>query len=180
MKKKNIIIAAGLAALIAVGATTALTLNANGGLGKVFADIQKNEYGCAHDCTGEYYVSHISNILAANPELNGTANVRVICKVSNISGWMQDIDDNNVYTSVNDSNFTTAWCHKMLLQVSGVSYKAFNYKKGDTIAFYGTVNYNKKGENHYKYATVVMENITVYKVNGQEDLSLLPDVVYLQ
>lgn len=179
MKKKTIRVCV-IAAMAIMASTTATVVANNSNFAKVFAGIQKNEYGCEHDCTGEYYVSHLSSILAANPELNGTANVRVICKVSNIGSWMQDIDDNNVYTSINDSNFTTAWCHKMLLQVSGVNYKAFNYKKGDTIAFYGTVTYNKKGENHYKYATVVMENITVYKVNGQEDLSLLPDVVYLQ
>lgn len=181
MKKKNIIIAAGLAALIAVGATTALTVTANGGLGKVFASITTNEYGCEKNCTGEYYPSSVNSIVKANTELSGTPNVRLIAKKSKGNSLFQDIDYG--YTVENEYVWRK---HNEVIMVNSFNTNGFSIKdvkENDTVAFFGTVVFRenvKFGQYNSPINLVEISNATIYMINEVKNLSLLPDVVYLQ
>ena len=144
------------------------------------ASIQTNEYGCAGNCTGEYYGSHVKELLVANPKLNGTENVRIIAKVSKFAHgyqWFQDIDDNTYYKSY--TQVTPTAIHDALFAIDGATfgYDLNKFKQGDIVAFYGTINYVK---GQYGAYTLEVFRPTFYKWNDKVDLSLLPAVVYLQ
>lgn len=183
MKKKNIILAAGLAALMAVGATTALTVTANGGLGKVFASITTNEYGCESNCTGEYYPSDLSRRIKANPSLAQTKNVRVIARVSDITtdkghNFYQDITNTKSYKETSEDLFRNNYLIRVVGEASG--YKKTSFKVGDTVAFFGELDIQTMSFGRWSADVVVIKNPTFYQWGDQKDLSLLPDVVYLQ
>lgn len=179
--KKTIRLCA-ITALALLASTTAIVLaSKTNSFAKAFAGLQLNEYGCVSNCTGEYYPSHINQLVKANKDLNGTANVRVICKVSN-NGWYQDVDNDAVYTSWDakkDDQFRHDWACGLVITTSGTWSNYKKLKAGDTVSFFGTINYRAKG-NGYDYDTVEIVNPTLYGVNDTIDTSLLPDVVYLQ
>lgn len=180
-KKVVAIAAVALSTAIAAGF---VALNQCGGLAgmSVFAMNRTNEYGCTSNCTGEYYPTHINQLVRANHDLSGTENVRIIAKVSHPSGWYQDVDNDTVYTSANakqDSQFKYDWIHGMVITTSGVYTGLNGFKENDIIGFYGTINFRAKGTG-YAYDTVEILNPVVYKINNKSDLSLLQPVVYLQ
>ena len=144
-----------------------------------FAEIQTNDYGCAMNCTAEYYASDIFNKVRSNPKLSGTENIRIIAKASKPSGWFQDITNETVYDSIRSSDFKYDWIHGQLITISG-TIKGLNYKTGDIIAFYGTINWVPQSAKRYSNNTVEVLNPTVYKVNDKVDFSLINgDPVYI-
>lgn len=142
------------------------------GFFSTFATEQANNYGCVSNCTAEYYASDLFQKVRTNPSLSGTENVRVIVKASRPSGWFQDVDNDTVYNSVKSSEFKYDWIHGQLITISG-TIKGLNYKTGDIIAFYGTINWVPQSAKRYSNNTVEILNPTVYKVNDKADFSLI-------
>ena len=61
-----------LFAVASIGAATGLMSNNISVLGST-----KNEYGCQGNCTGEYEVRHVKQILTDYPSKNNTDGVRI-------------------------------------------------------------------------------------------------------
>lgn len=186
MKKKNILVAAALAALVVIGTTSTLIIQKNGGLG-VFATMTLNEYGCVSNCTGEYYPSSIISKAKSNTEVVGTKNVRIIAKACNVKGddgrtYFQDIDTETV-TAINKTSVANK-----VIRIQGTRTGLTGWKAEDTVCFYGeidVVSQEIKIGNEFSttYATasfVVIKNPVIYQINDTQNLSLLTDVVYLQ
>ena len=176
MKKQTKMVVIAAVAIATSLSAAVVAVNQVGGFAglAVFATNHTNEYGCVSNCTGEYYPTHLNSIMVNRPDLNETANVRLIAKVSKTSTWMQDITDDNVYKGIRTDLFKDAYNHRRLVQVQG-AISGLTYKAGDIIGFYGTVTYDSTN-----CPCAIVMNPVIYKVNDITDLSLLQPVVYLQ
>ena len=172
MEKKNFIIAASLAALAVVSITTALTATHSLPLHGVFATQTKNEYGCVSGCTGEYYPSHVKQILSSDTSKNGSKNVRIKCEyVKDV--YFKDIGAKLTYQASSDNNamaldITFTWWNENTGDLRS------QVKEGDTICLFGTVSYEI-----YGVRRLVVRDPVIYAVNGTVKTSLLPPVNYI-
>ena len=178
MKKQNIIMVAGLAALLVIGTSTTIALSKNGGF-NVFAQNNPGAYNntTRPGCTAEYYISTINEIVRANPELNGTQNVRVIAKVSAAKGWYQDLNYNNKVTIKNGSVSSVLKERGWVLTMAGgtasnLGFSSKNFQEGDIVRFCGKIVFEDN--------LVQIMSPTFYGWNDQVDYSIIPDAVYLQ
>jgi len=181
VKKKTtqVAVVATLVALATIG-TSVLAANKTNVLNGVFANVQTNDYGCAYNCTAEYYPSDAHAILKSNPTLSGTNEVRIIATASKPNNWFQDVTNETVYKDVKDATFVSARKAGKLVVIKG-SVSGLKYEVGDTVAFWGTINYVPKSEGRYQYDTVEITNPTIYMVNDQIDFSLInKTAIYLQ
>lgn len=173
-KKQTLLFAT--AALMATMIITVLL--ANGGNSAIANAInQTNEYGCAGNCTGEYEIRHVKQILQDHPELNGSANVRFKVKVSKVANglqWYQDLDDTTEFARIKDVT-DEAITNQLATSTAGIAQGLTNYQQGDLVAFAGTVYWTKVYGNY----TLDIQNLSVYRVNDKEDLKYLPPVNYL-
>lgn len=168
-----------LFATCALCATMVITvLLVNGGNSMIANAInQTNEYGCAGNCTGEYEIRHVKQILQDHPELNGSANVRFKVKVSKAANglqWYQDLDDTTEFARIRDVT-DEAIANQLATSTAGIAQGLTNYQQGDLVAFAGTVYWNKVYGNY----TLDIQNLSIYRVNDKEDLRYLPPVNYL-
>ena len=142
-----------------------------------------NEYGCVANCTAEYEIRHVKSILAERPDLEGTMDVRIICRASR-SFWgvnlFQDLDDPADYSTWSMSQMTQEEADGHLMAFDGLenSFKGCRYKAGDLVCAFGEVRYAKVGTKGRRLLT--LRNPTVYRVNDAMDLGLLPPAVYLR
>lgn len=146
----------------------------------VLANGYRNEYGCAHNCTAEYYPTHVKSLMENNEALNGTKGVRFIAKVSKYASgvqWFQDIDNDAYYQSFLD--ITPEVIKNELITVTGFSngYDMTKFQQGDIVCFFGEVHYTKQGYGAY---TVEVNSPVFYQWNEKQNLSLLQDAVYLE
>jgi hypothetical protein len=171
-KKKQTLVVATVVATLAVATTLVVANNHNL---VAFAGIQENEYGCAANCTGEYYPSHLSALVKADKSLDGIENVRVIAKVSAMTGWFQDIDYMNPVKNITSSLINSG---KILTIAAGSSYgySMKKFKEGDIVGFYGQIIYKTTG---YPAPMIEIKNPTFYKWNDQINYELLKPVVYI-
>lgn len=176
MKKQNIIMVAGLAALLVIGTSTTIALSKNGGF-NVFAQNNPGAYNntTRPGCTAEYYISTINEIVRANPELDGTQNVRVIAKVSAVKGWYQDLNYNNTVTIKNGQVSSVLKDRGWVMTLSAGTTTGFStkdFKEGDIVRFCGEIV--------FKDNLVQLKSPCVYGWNDNVDYSMIPDAVYLQ
>lgn len=176
MESKKGLLIATVAICGAMMATVLLAAN-NNNISSVFAVNRTNEYGCAGNCTGEYEIRHVKQILQNNPELNGSTNVRFKVKVSKIADglqWFQDLDDMTEFTSIYDVT-SEARTNQLATSTAGIMQGLTRFQQGDLVAFAGTVYYQKV----YGAYTLDIQNISIYRVNEIEDLNYLPPVNYI-
>lgn len=178
MKKKLVVIGAVALAGVAIGGFFLLAKKAESAPVGLYGGVITNEYGCRSNCTGEYQIRHVKRILEENPSKNYSENVRFLVKVSKnarSTQWLQDIDDPSEYKVAADVNAEAQRDHLMCF--SGIESGFTNYKPGDVIGVAGTVNRTKKG--YYDYTLELLSPV-IYKLNGKEDLKILPPVNYLE
>ena len=178
--KKKTLMVATVVATLAVCATLVVA-NKENLITNAFAVNQVNEYGCAANCTGEYYPSHLSQLVKANAKLNGVENVRVIAKASAVSTdkahtFFQDVDYNKTITSLSKDYFIS----NRLIRVVGTKSGLTDYTTDDIVAFYGEIKTEEVKFGNWSATVVEIKNPTIYKVNDQVNLDLLKPVVYLQ
>lgn len=133
-----------------------------------------NEYGCKGNCTGEYEIWHVKQLLQNDPNLNGSENVRFRVKYvgENLYGkWFQDYfqeyNKKDIDYHINElAVFVPCW--------NDIEKGRTDYKPGDIINLYGTISYEMVGA-----YTVKISNMVVYGVNNDVDTSLLPSVHYI-
>ena len=175
MEKKKLM----LLATCAVASTMMITVVlASGGQSAIANAINHtNAYGCAGNCTGEYEIRHVKQILQNHPELNGSANVRFKVKVSKAANglqWYQDLDDTTEFARIRDVT-DEAITNQLATSTAGIAQGLTNYQQGDLVAFAGTVYWTKVYGNY----TLDIQNLSIYRVNDKEDLKYLPPVNYL-
>lgn len=176
MTKKKVL----LLATCAISAMmVAVVMLASGSGLATFANAQNgtNEYGCAGNCTGEYEIRHVKGILQEHPELNGSENVRFKVKVSKVADglqWFQDANDPTEFNRIKDVT-NEARTNQLATSTAGIAQGLSGYKQGDIVAFAGTVYWSKVYGNY----TLDIQNLSVYEINGKQDLSYLPPVNYL-
>lgn len=176
-KKKQTLVMATVVATAIVFGTMVMAVNHNN-LTNVFATLSENEYGCAANCTGEYYVRHINELLKTNEQLSGTENVRVIATVSRLKGYYQDITYTTPIKEINQAVIN----NNLVIKVApgqSFGFDSTNFKEGDTVAFFGTVKLQYLQYKSFKDYVVTITNPTYYRWNDQSNLKLLEPVVYL-
>ena len=176
MTKKKVL----LLATCAISAMmVAVVMLASGGGLATFANAQNmtNEYGCAGNCTGEYEIRHVKEILQDHPELNGSENVRFKVKVSKAADglqWFQDVNDPTEFNRIKDVT-NEARTNQLATSTAGIAQGLSGYNQGDIVSFAGTVYWSKVYGNY----TLDIQNLSVYEINGKKDLNYLPPVNYL-
>lgn len=174
MKNKKILSLAAIIGSTIAGASVLLTSN---NLKGAFANYQTNEYGCVGDCTGEYEIRHVKQILQEHPELNGSQNVRFKVKVSKMADglqWFQDVNDPMEFKKIKDVT-NEARTGQLATSTSGIVQGLSGYVQGDVISFAGAVYWSKVYGNY----TLDIHNLSIYRINEKEDLNYLPPVNYL-
>lgn len=174
-KKQTLLIATCAMSAVMVGVV--LLASGNGSMAFANAANLTNEYGCAGNCTGEYEIRHVKEILQEHPELNGSANVRFKVKVSKVANglqWYQDLDDMTEFARIRDVT-DYAVTNQLATSTAGITQGLTSYKQGDLVAFAGTVYWSKVYGNY----TLDIQNLSVYRVNDKTDLRYLPPVNYL-
>ena len=168
--KKATFVAATAAVVVACSVVSIIATR--GGF-PVIAANQTNEYGCVSGCTGEYYPSHLKELLASNPSLNGSKNVRIKCEyVKDV--YFKDVGA-TVTTQVSSDNnalaldVTFTWWNEKDVDLRSL------IQEGDTVCLFGTVSYEI-----YGVRRLVVRDPIIYGVNDKVDTSLLPPVNYLQ
>ena len=145
----------------------------------VAAQIVRNDYGCAGNCTAEYEIRHVKSILAATPSAIGTKDVRILCKASRVFGgvqYFQDIDDPVDVSGWSSSQVNQSFVDGHFLSIDGFQ-NGFSFKTGDTVGIVGTLTWEKLGTKGYKVLTLYAP--TFYRVNDKLNLGLLPPPQYL-
>ena len=136
-----------------------------------------NEYGCTANCTAEYEIGHVYRLFESKPKgysIDGVRfRVRFSCDCAG-NRWFQDLWDGGTYELRSQIKANS----DHLLMLNGREQGFTNFKSGDTVCFFATVSKTWNplgGEGKVLYA----ENPTFYRVNGNEDLSLLQAPVYI-
>lgn len=174
-KKKVLLLATCVMSAVMVGVV--LLANGNGSMAFANAVNLTNEYGCTGNCTGEYEIRHVKEILQNHPELNGSENVRFKVKVSKAADglqWFQDVNDPTEFNRIKDVT-NEARTNQLATSTAGIAQGLSGYEQGDIVAFAGTVYWSKVYGNY----TLDIQNLSVYEINGKQDLSYLPPVNYL-
>lgn len=140
------------------------------------ASVAVNEYGCAGNCTAEYQIDHVYRLFENKPSGYLVDGVRfkvrfaVDCAQNR---WFQDVGDPNAYVN---SKAVKAGLGSLLM-VNGREQGLTRFKAGDEVSFFATVS---KAKDPWGVAKVLYaENPVYYRVNGNEDLSLLETPTYI-
>lgn len=135
-----------------------------------------NEYGCTSNCTAEYQIDHVYRLFENKPNNYRVDGVRF--KVRYTSGargvrWFKDLGNENeiIISSQIKANLGC------LLTAIGREQGYTNFKEGDEVAFFGSLT--KVWDPWGIQKVLQIENPTYYKLNGNEDLSLLESPVYI-
>lgn len=145
----------------------------------VAAGVALNDYGCVGSCTAEYEIRHVKAILAANPDLIGTKDIRITCKVSRTfwgTEYFQDINDEVDVSKWSSSKITQDFVDAHFLALDGFQ-TGLSFKRDDVVGIVGTLKWEKLGSKRYKVLTLYRP--TVYRVNDHINLGLLPPAQYL-
>lgn len=135
-----------------------------------------NEYGCASNCTAEYQIDHVYRLFENKPNNYRIDGVRF--KVRYTSGargvrWFKDLNNLNEII-VSSQIKENLGC---LLTAIGREQGYTNFKEGDEVAFFGSLT--KVWDPWGIQKVLQIENPTYYKLNSNEDLSLLESPVYI-
>lgn len=136
-----------------------------------------NEYGCAANCTAEYEIQHVYRLFENKSNNYSIDGVRFKVKFACDCGgnrWFQDCWDGGTYELQSQIRVSS----DNLLMLNGREQGYTNFKKGDLVSFYATVSktWNPLGGGS---KVLYAENPVFYRVNGNEDLSLLEAPVYI-
>lgn len=136
-----------------------------------------NDYGCVANCTAEYEIQHVYRLFENKPKNYSIDGIRFKVKFAcDCAGnrWFQDLWDEGTYELRSQVKENA----DHLLMLNGREQGLNNFKPGDTVCFFATISKTWSplgGGDKVLYA----ENPTFYKVNGNEDLSLLQLPVYI-
>lgn len=179
--KKRLIIEAIIAsvATVAILSHALSDIETEGTIASTFGlrTANTNEYGCASNCTAEYEIEHVYRLFenkSNNYSIEGVRfKVRFACDYGG-NRWFQDCWDGGTYELRNQIQANA----NHLLMLNGREQGLNNFKKGDTVCFFATITktWNPLGGGD---KVLYAENPTFYRVNGNEDLSLLQTPVYI-
>lgn len=136
-----------------------------------------NEYGCQSNCTAEYEIGHVYRLFENKPKNYTVDGVRFKVKFACDSAgnrWFQDLWDEGTYELQSQIRANS----DRLLMLNGREQGLTNFKRGDLVSFYATVSktWNPLGGGQ---KVLYAENPVFYRVNSNEDLSLLETPVYI-